>query len=147
MTAFIPIFCFKSNHFYCHITTAHVPCWVKLLRPCSRQCRNNLHIDTTYQQTYWEDNVQNTHTYSQYTQCTIRHTYISLWIIFCIIEYVTNKITLNLEPWVINTHYTPCIHILHYVHIYTHNNMRRCNKLYIILDTQCHGCALDGIQL
>ncbi len=56
--------------FYCHITTAHVPCWVKFLRAYSRQCRNNLLIDSTYLQTYTEDNVQNTHTYSQYTQCT-----------------------------------------------------------------------------
>ncbi len=32
---------------------------------------------------------------------------------------------------VINTHYTPCVHILHYAHIYTHSNMRRCNRLYI----------------
>ncbi len=35
----------------------------------------NLHIDSIYLQTYTEDNVQNTHTYTQYTQCTIRHTY------------------------------------------------------------------------
>ncbi len=39
-----------------------------------------------------EDNVQNTHTHTQYTQCTIK-TYL-----------VTN---------------TPYVHILHYVHIYT----------------------------
>ncbi len=83
----------KSNHFYCHITTAHVPWWVKFLRACSR---NNLHIDSTYLQTYTDDNVQNTHTYTHYTQCTIRHT-------------------------VIKTHYTLCVHILHYVPIYTHN--------------------------
>ncbi len=31
----------KSNHFYCHIITAHVPWWVKFLRACSIQCRNN----------------------------------------------------------------------------------------------------------
>ncbi len=36
------------NHFYCHITTARVPWWVKFLRACSRLCRNNLHIDSTY---------------------------------------------------------------------------------------------------
>ncbi len=29
----------KSNHFYCHITTAQVPWWVKFLRACSRQCK------------------------------------------------------------------------------------------------------------
>ncbi len=28
-----------------------------------------------YLQTYTDDNVQYTHTYTQYTQCTIRHTY------------------------------------------------------------------------
>ncbi len=67
----------KSNDFYCHITTAHVPWWVKFLRACSRQCRNNLHIDSIYLQTYTEDNVQNTHTYTPYTQCTIRHTVIN----------------------------------------------------------------------
>ncbi len=38
----------KSNHLYCHITTAQVPWWVKFLWACSRQCRkttNNLHMD------------------------------------------------------------------------------------------------------
>ncbi len=77
---------------------------IVFLRVCSRQCKNNLHIDSTYLQTYTEDNVQNT--YTQYTQCTIKHT-------------------------VINSHYTPYVHILHYVHICTHSNMRRCNRLYI----------------
>ncbi len=31
----------KSNHFYCHITTAQVPWWVKFLWACSRQCKKN----------------------------------------------------------------------------------------------------------
>ncbi len=109
----------KSNHFYCHITTAQVPWWVKFLWACSRQCKkqqtiyiwtdsakNNrhLHADSakklhsiymlqtvqknnnsiyiwtdsakkqqqfTYGQYIFtdctEDNVQNTHTYTQYT--------------------------------------------------------------------------------
>ncbi len=82
-----------------------MPWWVKFLRACSRQCRNNLHIDSTYLQTYTEDNVQYTHTYAQYTQCTFRHTY--------------------------SYQYTSYVHILHYVHKYTYNNMRRCNRLYI----------------
>ncbi len=41
----------KSNHFYCHITTAQVPWWVKFLRACSTQCKktkNYLYIDSTY---------------------------------------------------------------------------------------------------
>ncbi len=29
-----------------------MPWWVKFLKACSRQCRNNLHIDSTYLQTY-----------------------------------------------------------------------------------------------
>ncbi len=111
----------KSNHFYCHITTAQVPWWVKFLWACSRQCRkttdnlhmdrqckkttNNLHMDRQCKKLHWsiysapdsakkttaiyiwtdsakkqqqftygqyiftdctEDNVQNTHTYTQY---------------------------------------------------------------------------------
>ncbi len=48
-----------------------MPWWVKFLRACSRQCRNNLLIDSTYLQTYRENNVQNTHTYTRYTQCTV----------------------------------------------------------------------------
>ncbi len=32
---------------------------------------------------------------------------------------------------VINKHYTPYVHILHYIHIYTHSNMQRCNRLFI----------------
>ncbi len=42
------LFQIKSNHFYCHITTAQVPWWVKFLWACSRQCRkttDNLHMD------------------------------------------------------------------------------------------------------
>ncbi len=35
----------KSNHFYCHITTALVPWWVKFLRACSRQCKKKYKID------------------------------------------------------------------------------------------------------
>ncbi len=83
----------KSNHFYCHITTAQVPWWVKFLRACSRQCKKQ---QFTYGQCIFtdctEDNVQNTHTYTQYTQCTIK-TYL-------VINY---------------TLYTVCAH-LHYVH-------------------------------
>ncbi len=97
----------KSNNFYCHITTAQVPWWVKFLRACSRQCKkqNNLHMDSTYLQTV-QKTVQNTHTYTQYTQCTIK-TYL-----------------------VTNTHYTPYVHVcIMYTSI--HSNMWRCNRLYI----------------
>ncbi len=48
---------------------------------------------------------------------------------------------------VINTHSTQYVQILLYVRIYTHNNMQK--KVQQIIhrpDTQCHGCALDGIQ-
>ncbi len=98
----------KSNQFYCHITTAHVPWWVKFLRACSRQCRNNLHIDSKYLQTYTEDNVQNTHTYTQYTQCTI-------------------KTYLQLSIHILHSMYT-----FYIMYTYTHNSMqKRCNRLYI----------------
>ncbi len=62
--------------------------------------------------------------------------HISLLIILCILVYVTNKAHLSLI----------CI-VLYCTHIYTHNNMRQ--KVQQIIhrpDTQCHGCALDGIQ-
>ncbi len=60
----------KSNHFYCHITTARVLWWVKFLRACSRQCKKTEQF--TYRQYIFtdctEDNVQNTHnTYSIHT--------------------------------------------------------------------------------
>ncbi len=96
----------KSNRFYCHITTAHVPWWVKFLRACSRQCRNNLHIDCTYLQTYTDDNVQNT------------HTYLSTHIV--LLEIITVRHTQY-------TLYTVCTHSI----LYTHSNMQRCNRLYI----------------
>ncbi len=40
----------SSNHFYCHITTAQVPWWVKFLWACSRQCKKNNKL-FTYGQT------------------------------------------------------------------------------------------------
>ncbi len=58
----------KSNHFYCHITTAQVPWWVKFLWACSRQCRkttDNLPMDRQCkkkQQTIylWTDSAEKT---------------------------------------------------------------------------------------
>ncbi len=45
----------KSNHFYCHITTAQVPWWVKFLRACSRQCqKKNIYIFFFY---IWAVNI------------------------------------------------------------------------------------------
>ncbi len=85
-----------------------------------QKCRNNLHIDSIYLQTYTEDNVQNTHTYTQYTQCTIRHT-------------------------VINTHYTPYVHI-YIMNTYMHTQYAKVQQILHRPDTQCHGCALHGIQ-
>ncbi len=101
-----------SNHFlfifYGHITTAQVPWWVKFLRACSRQCKKTKQF--TYGQYIFtnctEDNVQNTHTYTQYTQCTIK-TYL-----------------------VTNTHYTPYVHV-YIMYTFIHSNMWRCNRLYI----------------
>ncbi len=69
----------KSNHFYCHITTAQVPWWVKFLWACSRQCRkttDNLPMDRQCkkkQQTIylWTDSAKKTNkqfTYGQTVQ-------------------------------------------------------------------------------
>ncbi len=45
----------KSNHFYCHITTAQVPWWVKFLWACSRQCKKT--TTTIY---IWTDSAKKT---------------------------------------------------------------------------------------
>ncbi len=70
----------KSNHFYCHITTAQVPWWVKFLWACSRQCKknnnNNLHMDRQCKKTtttiyIWTDSAkkqQQQFTYGQTVQ-------------------------------------------------------------------------------
>ncbi len=55
----------KSNHFYCHITTAQVPWWVKFLWACSRQCKKN-NKQFTYGQTVQKNNKQ--FTYGQTVQ-------------------------------------------------------------------------------
>ncbi len=54
----------KSNHFYCHITTAQVPWWVKFLWACSRQCKKQQQF--TYGQTVQKNNRQ--FTYGQTVQ-------------------------------------------------------------------------------
>ncbi len=79
----------KSNHFYCHITSALVSeILTSVLQTVQKKIiiKNNLHMDSTYLQTV-QKTMCKIHTYSQYTQCTIK-TYL-----------------------VINTHYTPYVHI------------------------------------
>ncbi len=49
----------------------------EILESVLQTVQKHLHIDSTYLQNYTEDNVQNTHTYTQYTQCTIK-TYLQL---------------------------------------------------------------------
>ncbi len=86
----------KSNHFYCHITTAQVPWWVKFLRACSRQCKT---IFFTYRQCLYLQTVQKT---------------------MCKKTYIYSVHTVYYKTYLVtNTHYTPYVHILHYVHIYT----------------------------
>ncbi len=55
-----------SHH---HSTCALVS---EILESVLQTVQNNLQIDSTYLQTYTEDNVQNAHSYSQYKQCTIK---------------------------------------------------------------------------
>ncbi len=61
----------KSNHLLSH---HHSTCALvsEILESVLQTVQNNLQIDSTYLQTYTEDNVQNTHSYSQYKQCTIK---------------------------------------------------------------------------
>ncbi len=85
------LFQIKSNHFYCHITTAQVPWWVKFLRACSRQCKNFFYIWTV-------------HIYRLYRRQCAKYTYIySVHIVYY------KDILINY------TLYTVCTH-LHYVH-------------------------------
>ncbi len=65
------LFQIKSNHFYCHITTAQVPWWVKFLWACSRQCRkttDNLPMDRQCKKKKKKNNRQ--FTYGQTVQKT-----------------------------------------------------------------------------
>ncbi len=66
----------------------------EILRACSKHCKKTKQF--TYRQYIFtdctEDNVHNTHTHTQYTQCTTKTVLVT------------------------NTLY---VHILHYVHIYT----------------------------
>ncbi len=48
----------NQNHFYCHITTAQVPWWVKFLWACSRQCKKT----TTTTIYIWTDSAKKTTT-------------------------------------------------------------------------------------
>ncbi len=74
----------NQNHFYCHITTAQVPWWVKFLWACSRQCRkttdnlpmdrqckkttNNLHMDRQCKKT-----INNLHMDRQCKKTALEH--------------------------------------------------------------------------
>ncbi len=66
----------KSNQITFIVTSPQHKClgeWNSYERApdSAKKQNNNLHMDSIYLQTT-EDNVQNTHTYTQYTQCTIK---------------------------------------------------------------------------
>ncbi len=66
-------------------------------------------------------------------QFTYRHTYRLIQMTMCKIHIhilSTRSVLLDILT-VINIHYSSYVHILHYVHVFTHNNRRRCNILYI----------------
>ncbi len=90
----------KSNHFYCHITTAQVPWWVKFLRACSRQCKKNKNKYTTIY-------IWTVHIYRLYRRQCANYTYIYS------VHTVYYKDILSYQY----TLYTICTR-LHYVHIY-----------------------------
>ncbi len=93
--------------------------------------------------------VQKQFTYRQYilTQKTMCRMHIHI--------VSTHSVLLDILA-VINTHYTQNVHILHYVHLYTqwYAKIIKIIKKNLIKvaadlhrpDTQCHGCALHGIQ-
>ncbi len=121
---YIYIYISISIHFYYHITTARVLWWVKFLRACTRQCRNNLHIDSTYLQTYQERQcAEYTYIYSVHTVYYLRHTY----------NYQYTLCT-------VGTHFTLC------THIHTIVCKKKLQQIIHRPDTQCHECTLHGIQ-
>ncbi len=100
----------KLNHFllsHHHSTSALVS---EIFTSVLQTVQKNKTQQFTYGQYIFtdctEDNVQNTHKYTQYTQCTIK-TYL-----------------------VTNTHYTPYVHVC-IMYTSMHSNMWRCNRLYI----------------
>ncbi len=74
----------KSNHFYCHITTAQVPWWVKFLWACSRQCKKT----TIY--------IWTVHIYRLYRRQCAKYTYIYS------VHIVYYKDTLNYQRHIIH---------------------------------------------
>ncbi len=66
---FIFFFQIKSNHFYCHITTAQVPWWVKFLWACSRQCKKTKQKNPTIY-------IWTVHIYRLYRRQCTKYTYI-----------------------------------------------------------------------
>ncbi len=79
----------KSNQITFIVTWPQHMClgeWI--LRACSRQYNiDNLHIDSTYLQTYTEDNVS--------TQCIIRHAYSYQYTLYIMYTYTHNGMRKN----------------------------------------------------
>ncbi len=72
----------KSNQITFIVTSPQHKClgeWNSYERApdSAKKQNNNLHMDSTYLQTVQKDNVQNTHTYTQYTQCTIKTCFVT----------------------------------------------------------------------
>ncbi len=62
------------------------------------------------------------------------HTYRLIQKTMCKYTYIYSVHTVYYKDilTVINTRYTLYVHILYFVHVYTHNNIWRCGRLYII---------------
>ncbi len=87
----------KSNHFYYHITTAHMPWWVKFLRACSRQCRNNLHIDSILTYLYRRQCAE--YIYSVHTVYYLRHTYTYQYTLCTVCTHFELEFKLKCSAW------------------------------------------------
>ncbi len=103
----------KSNHFYCHITSAQVPWRVKFLRACSRQCKKNKIKTTIY--------IWTVHIYRLYRRQCAEYTYIYS------VHTVYYKDILSYQCT--NTHYIPYVHVC-IMSTSMHSNMWRCNREY-----------------
>ncbi len=99
----------KSNHFYCRITTAQVSWWVKFLRACS-SAKQKTKKTTIY---IWTVRI-----YRLYRRQCAKN------------KYIYSVHTVYYKDIVIDTHYTPYVHI-YIMYTSIHSIMWRCNRLYI----------------
>ncbi len=133
--SFVELYTFHkiTNQFYCHITTAQVPWWVKFLRACSRLF-TYLHIDSTYLQTVQKTMCKkNTYIFSVHT------------------VYYKDILSYQYTLYTVCAHFTLCTHLYIvicegatdytlYIRLLVQQIVvQRCNRLFIcnVVDVHC----------